>query len=595
LIRNGGFEAAEDWTNWIRGNTPRPAAYSSAVVHSGSWSMRLGITDQGDAQSYSSVYQTVTIPATAARAMLSFWYYPLCQDYTAEYDWQAVILYHSVLGFHNPCDGLKVCSNSQTWTHHTFDLSAYKGQTIVLYFNVYNDGGSGNRKTAMYLDDVSVYVWCATSTPTLTPPVTSTPTSTPTETPTSATPTLGGCVYLPLIFKAWQPPEFRGLWVDRWSYQSPEDIQTIVQKAAQANFNAIFLQVRGKADAYYQSTYEPWAAGLTVTGTLTRTQLGQNPGWDPLRLAIDEAHARGLQLHAWINVYPVWITSSKGEPPPQDVTPEHLFWKLSDTYGPLDWRQWDEEGPMLLSDTRFPYLYASPAVTLTVEHIVSVCQDIVTNYEVDGLHLDHIRYAGPKFSHDPISEAAFAEAQILDPHLAWEDWQRAQVTGLVAQIYQQVILPRQGVMLTAAVWPIYRDYWDWITNDGYDGYYQDSQGWMGEGIIDGIAPMLYANLVSMAGTKPDDYAFRFNTLIRDFVAANNERFVLAGIYAGTSPSFVHYDDFSDIVQSINLAREAGAAGQVIFSYGLIEERDYWDDFRAGPYAWPSRIPPMPWR
>lgn len=402
-------------------------------------------------------------------------------------------------------------------------------------------------------------------------------------------------IYLPLILKAWQPSEFRGLWVDRWSYQSPEDIQTIVQKAAQANFNAIFLQVRGKADAYYQSHYEPWASGLTVTGTLTRTQLGQDPGWDPLQVAIDEAHAQGLQLHAWINVYPVWVTSPKGEAPPQDVTPQHLFWRLSHAYGWADWRQWDQEGPMLLTNTRFPYLYASPAVTLTVEHIVSVCQDIVMHYDVDGLHLDHIRYAGPEFSHDPISNARFAEAQMLDPNLTWGDWQRAQVTHLVRQIYEQVILPHQDVMLTAAVWPIYRDYWDWITNDGYDGYYQDSQGWMSEELIDGIAPMLYANLVSMAGAKPEDYAVRFDTLIRDFVAADNGRFVLAGIYAGTSPSLAHYDDFSDIAQSINLAREAGAAGQVIFSYSLIEERDYWDDFRCGPYAWRSDIPPMPWR
>jgi len=416
----------------------------------------------------------------------------------------------------------------------------------------------------------------------------STPTPTPPPTPVSV-------IYLPLILKGWPPPEFRGLWVDRWSYKSPDDIQAIVQKAARANFNVIFLQVRGKADAYYQSNHEPWAAGLTVSGTSTQTQLGQDPGWDPLQLAIDEAHTRGLQLHAWINVYPVWTTSPEGQAPPEEVTPTHLFWKLSRTYGWADWRQWDEEGPVLLTDRRFQYLYASPAVTLTVNHIMSVCQDIMTHYEVDGLHLDHIRYAGPEFSHDPISEARFAEAQAFDPGLTWEDWQRAQVTELVGQIYEQVALTHQDVTLTAAVWPVYRDYWDWIDNDGYDGYYQDSQGWMRDELIDGIAPMLYADLRSMAGVRPDDYPLRFDTLIRDFVAADNGRFVLAGIYAGTSPSLAHYDDFSDIARSISLAREAGADGQVIFSYRLIEERDYWDDFLRGPYAWPSDVPSMPWK
>ncbi|MFQ5813815.1 MAG: glycoside hydrolase family 10 protein [Anaerolineae bacterium] len=569
--------------------------------------MRLGITYWSDAQSYSSVYQEVTIPEDAASATLSFWYYPLCQD-DVEYDWQGAIIYdHNWVRRDWAME--KICSDSQTWTYHAFDLMPYRGQTIIVYFNVYNNGVD-NLKTAMYLDDVSIQVCRPMITPTSTPTLTATttPTSTPTETPTSTptptatptstltpTPTPVSVIYLPLTLKGWMPSEFRGLWVDRWSYKSPDDIQAIVQKAAQANFNAIFFQVRGKADAYYQSNHEPWAAGLTVSGTYTQTQLGQDPGWDPLQVAIDEAHARGLQLHAWINVYPVWMTSPESQAPPQDVTPEHLFWKLSHAYGWADWRQWDEEGPMRLDDSRFPYLYASPAVTLTVSHIISVCQDIVTNYEVDGLHLDHIRYAGPEFSHDPISEAAFAEDQVPGKDLTWEDWQRAQVTDLVGQIYEQAVLPNQDVTLTAAVWPIYRDYWDWIENDSYGGYYQDSQGWMGEELIDAIVPMLYANLVSLAGEGPDDYALRFDTLIRDFVATDNGRFVLAGIYAGTSPSLAHYDDFSDIAQSISLAREAGADGQAIFSYRLINERDYWDDFLSGPYAWPSDVPPTSWK
>jgi bacillopeptidase F (M6 metalloprotease family) len=117
--------------------------------------MRLGITYLGDAQSYSSIYQAVTIPASAASATLSFWYYPICQD-SYPYDWQEMIIYTSSWGFITRPMG-KICSNSQTWTHYTYDLSAYKGQTIILYFNVYNDG-VGCLKTAMYLDDVSVQV-----------------------------------------------------------------------------------------------------------------------------------------------------------------------------------------------------------------------------------------------------------------------------------------------------------------------------------------------------------------------------------------------------------------------------------------------------
>jgi len=116
--------------------------------------MRLGITDRSDIESWSSVRQEVTIPGDAVSTTLSFWYYPLSQD-SIDYDWQEALILDTNLDF--LARVMKVNSNSQTWTHHTFDLTAYKGQTIILYFNVYNNGVD-NRKTAMYLDDVSVQV-----------------------------------------------------------------------------------------------------------------------------------------------------------------------------------------------------------------------------------------------------------------------------------------------------------------------------------------------------------------------------------------------------------------------------------------------------
>jgi hypothetical protein len=153
LICQGDFEI-QPCDCWIIGNTPCPAGYSTAVVHSGSWSMRLGITYQSDVYSYSSIYQQVTIPSNAATVTLSFWYYPICHD-TFPNDWQTVAIYDPswqlLLAYALP----KSCSNSQTWTYRTFDLTPYRGQTVMLYFDVRNDG-VGNLKTAMYLDDVSV-------------------------------------------------------------------------------------------------------------------------------------------------------------------------------------------------------------------------------------------------------------------------------------------------------------------------------------------------------------------------------------------------------------------------------------------------------
>ncbi|MBC8264809.1 MAG: hypothetical protein H8E47_11870 [Anaerolineales bacterium] len=152
LIVNGGFE--EDDDAWYIGWTPRPAVYSTEAARSGARSMRLGITDQGDYPSYSTIWQQVTIPFDASYATLSFWYYPLSQD-VIERDWQEALILDA--NFYILAQVMKVNSNSQTWTRHTFDLLPYRGQTIAIYFNVHNDG-EGDLKTAMYLDDVSVAV-----------------------------------------------------------------------------------------------------------------------------------------------------------------------------------------------------------------------------------------------------------------------------------------------------------------------------------------------------------------------------------------------------------------------------------------------------
>jgi hypothetical protein len=153
LLANGGFETDEGWQIGLF-FVSRPADYSTEVVHSGARSMRLGITDQADAYSYSPIWQEVTIPLNVSYAALSFWYYPLSHD-SIEHDWQEAMILDA--NYYFLAQVMKVNSNSQTWTYHTFNLLPYRGQTIVIRFNVYNDG-VGDRKTAMYLDDVSVAV-----------------------------------------------------------------------------------------------------------------------------------------------------------------------------------------------------------------------------------------------------------------------------------------------------------------------------------------------------------------------------------------------------------------------------------------------------
>ena len=186
LIINCGFETDE---GWVFGETPRPAAYTTEDAHWGARSVRLGIKPPTtDAYSWSSVCQRITIPANAKSATLSFWYKPFtecaCRSNWQQFDWsgfsvdqpsrippdrnplswtscdwqQAFILADD---FPNPtilATVMNINSNSGVWTHKTFDLTPFAGQTVWVYFNVYNDGW-GYRRTWMYLDDASVMVY----------------------------------------------------------------------------------------------------------------------------------------------------------------------------------------------------------------------------------------------------------------------------------------------------------------------------------------------------------------------------------------------------------------------------------------------------
>lgn len=223
LVFNGSFEEDDAW---VIGDTPCPARYSTDETHSGGRSMLLGIKPpEADAYCWSSVRQRITIPPNATSATLSFWYKPFSEDsvwsdwqqfnwsqysvdqpmqplsegYEREspsdpirsqenslswafYDWQEALVLDD--DFPRPAVlavVMRANSNSQEWTKVTFDLMPYVGQTISIYFNVFNNGWD-NKRTWMYLDDISVEVCYAP--PTATPTTPPTPTATPTETPT---------------------------------------------------------------------------------------------------------------------------------------------------------------------------------------------------------------------------------------------------------------------------------------------------------------------------------------------------------------------------------------------------------------------------
>jgi serine protease len=149
LIVNGDFEADMGWTF---GRTPHPAGYNSQVVHAGARSARLGIVDGPDRYSYSSIWQEVTIPADARRATLTYWVYPLSQDVFPR-DLQLVLVLNQ--RFRVNAYAERTLSDSRQWVQHSYDMTAFAGRTVTVYFGVVNRGRTG-RPSAMYVDDVSL-------------------------------------------------------------------------------------------------------------------------------------------------------------------------------------------------------------------------------------------------------------------------------------------------------------------------------------------------------------------------------------------------------------------------------------------------------
>ncbi len=347
--------------------------------------------------------------------------------------------------------------------------------------------------------------------------------------------------------------EHRGIWVTRWTYQSADHVREIMDDIAQAGFNAVYFQVRGQHDAFYASKIEPWAKDLTG-------QLGKNPGWDPLAVAVEAGHERGLEVHAYLNAFPMW----RGPESPGDTTPAHAW-----TEHP-EWAVADMDGtPMTLNDG---YVFASPGNKDVRERLVAVAADVARRYRVDGIHLDYIRYPGEAYGRDLASLSAWEAAG----RPSFADWRRAQVTAAVAGVQDAV-----GVPVSAAVWGVYVNRWGWPeVSEGRNGYYQDANAFTQSGAADALLPMIYWPV--NPGGRLD-----FGVLIRDHLSRANGKHVYAGVLADPKTGV------EPVIEAILTARKAGAHGVVLFEY--TQSKLWFKTLRERVFQQAAVTPDMAWR
>ncbi|KPL19359.1 MAG: hypothetical protein AMJ92_03490 [candidate division Zixibacteria bacterium SM23_81] len=341
--------------------------------------------------------------------------------------------------------------------------------------------------------------------------------------------------------------EARVVWFSRFEYDSEADIRSEIGKADSCRCNIILFQVRGQADALYLSDLEPWSELLG----------GGYPGFDPLAVAIEEAQLRGMELHAYINVFPVW----NGANLPAD--PQHIY-----NLHP-EWVMVDQSGiPM---DPSAGYAFISPGIPQAAQHIRDVITDIVTKYDVDGVHLDYIRYPSSGYSYDDSSLARFQREYGGTPGELpdqWKQFRRNLVTHFVSGVYYDVTGLKPWVKVSAATWG---DFYD-----GYTFYYQDSHGWLESKILDFSAPMIYT-----------DDMWAFHSRLENHVVSSYGRHIYAGIGA-------YLLEPTELLAQVDSTRSLAAEGCTFFSstsLGLTEV----SLLRSGPFAQQADIPVMPWK
>jgi uncharacterized lipoprotein YddW (UPF0748 family) len=377
--------------------------------------------------------------------------------------------------------------------------------------------------------------------------------------------------------------EFRGIWVATvgnidWpsrpglsSWEQQEELIAILNRAVALHMNAIVFQVRPAADAVYSSKIEPWAE-------LLAGQMGvpPQPEYDPLKFAIDEAHKRGLELHAWFNPYRARYANPKS-----DVSATHIA----------------VERPELVRKYG-SYLWMDPGDAAVRKRTIEVVVDIVRRYDVDGVHIDDYFYpyiendkeGKPIDFPDSITWRRYVKA---GGKLSRPDWRRSNVDSLVHQLYEAIKETKPTVKFGVSPFGIWRPgNPEGIAGlDAFTELYANSKNWLNKGWLDYLAPQLYWHTRRTAQS--------YSRLLEWWVKENTHgRHIWAGNFTSrvgtTRPD---QWDSQELLKQIELTRaQPGASGNIHFSAEVFQKDpdSVVEKLKTGPYADVALVPASKW-
>lgn len=280
--------------------------------------------------------------------------------------------------------------------------------------------------------------------------------------------------WVALFVSATQPKyDFRGAWIQtifqgydrRSTAENKQYLTRLLDDLQASGINAVFFQIRPRSDAFYKSSIEPWSPQLT--GSYGKAP---SPAWDPLEFMVEEAHNRGIELHAWLNPY-------RGPTAKESVPSTHLLKKRPELF-------------ILFNGT----YYFNPAKEDNRKHLCNVIRDILTRYDVDGIHFDDYFYPYPSGKSEFNDASDYRKS---GTKLSLGDWRRQNVEKLISDVSKTIADTKPWVRFGISPFGIWRN----ASTDpkgsrtgglqGYDALYADVPKWAELGLIDYQIPQLY--------------------------------------------------------------------------------------------------------
>ncbi len=373
-------------------------------------------------------------------------------------------------------------------------------------------------------------------------------------------------------------PEFRGVWIATvdnidWPRKNQFNVDSQKQEFIrqlnlhQSNgMNAVIMQVRPAADAFYPSPYEPWSQWLTgIQGK------PPSPFYDPLQFTIDEAHKRGFEYHAWVNPYRANFSISKASIAASHITKQHPEWFVQ--YG----------------NTK----YFDPGNKEAQDWVTKVMKDIVARYDIDALHMDDYFYPYPIAGKDFPDTASY---RLYGNGMSKEDWRRSNVDSIIKKVAATIKDTKPWVKFGISPFGVWRN----VAKDpqgsntkagvtNYDDLYADILLWLKNGWIDYVAPQIYWEF-----TQPNA---PFQPVLEWWNKHSYGRHVYVGLAMFRAGSNAVWRDKSLIPRQIDsLRNQENVQGAIYFSSTSFDKNpNGWNDsLKNNYYREPAAIPDMPW-